>query len=139
MKLLSTLVVIATAALLAACQTTSISPESIVKKGGKQITAKSWVGQHAGYTLTGVSSRGSNYNIYVDLGGGAKLVAGKNGSYKDTGTWKVKGDKICWSWKKSKEAEATCVSYYKDGDKTYGFNEAGKVSTIASKTPGDKT
>ncbi len=71
----------------------------------------------SGTTQRGTAANGTRYAVYRAADGAQKLTwsnAGRTG--KDTGVWRLDGDRLCTKWQQSNSGQETCDQIAKEGN-----------------------
>lgn len=98
---------------LAGCQT---AREGLMKAGKKPISGAELKSRYAhGPTYSFTSSRGKPSTLVYRKNGTVDLDVG-NGSFVDSGTWVVKGDKLCTTYEKVRKGKEGCSEIFDVGD-----------------------
>ncbi|TXH41178.1 MAG: hypothetical protein E6Q90_12350 [Actinobacteria bacterium] len=94
---------------------------------GKPVTGADLTALLAGRTFSG-SYQGAPYSEYYD---GDGTLRGKDGAGATTGTWKVEGDTVCFTFTSDANPETGCYTANVDGNTVYWFKD-GKYNDTAT-------
>lgn len=84
--------------------TVALVEDALAKAGAKQAYTTDIVRLIAGRTIYGTGSTGRTFMIYFAPKGSMKMSAAE-GKFRDSGTWKVAGSTLCYTWKNPKTGD----------------------------------
>jgi hypothetical protein len=111
-KVIRTIEKLAIAGLLTFCASTSMSYAA-------SLNAKQIENTYVGHSYTFKTKKDQTGTIQISKKGKVKLSKTNFSLKKDSGTWRIKGNKFCNTWKKIRNGKEACFSISKIGENAF--------------------
>ena len=129
-KSLTTALIIGVALGVSACRTTPPPKPMGVKVTGEELAT--WYMSGKSTTTEGTSLESGRAYVITRDGAGQQQLSSSGGSFTDTGSYRIEGDKVCSKWEVIRNGVEQCFFTYALPDGTYEvFDDKGvKTSTL---------
>ena len=124
--------------ILAAKGLQDIGPDpSIEGAEGTRLTGDALASLGADSGLMGKNSDGTTWRMTLTADGRTSGVAGRDGEFKDQGTWRVDGDRFCVKWDNWREGRERCFGVVRDGDELKSYDPTGTYRSSMTLVTGE--